>query len=140
MEIKGKLVEKFPTQEVTDTFKKQEFVIEFVENPQYSYSEFLKFEMIQDKCGQIDSHEIGSELIVSFNLKGRKWNDPQGETKYFNTLQAWRLQAGTPAASSPSSPSSPSSTSSAPATGGMDQQKEPTWNNDGEGDAEDLPF
>ena len=134
MEIKGKLVEKFPTQEVTDTFKKQEFVIEFVENPQYPYPEFLKFEIVQDKCGEIDSHEIGSELIVSFNLKGRKWNDPQGEIKYFNKLQAWKLQAGTPAASSPSS------ASSAPATGGMDQQKEPTWNNDGEGDAEDLPF
>jgi hypothetical protein len=28
---------------------------------------------------------------VAFNLKGRKWNDPKGGVKYFNTLQAWRL-------------------------------------------------
>lgn len=89
MEIKGKLVEKLPTQQVTDSFKKQEFVIEFAENPQYP--EFVKFDTIQDKCGQIDSYEVGSELTVSFNLKGRKWNDPKGGTKYFNTLQAWKI-------------------------------------------------
>lgn len=129
MEIKGKLVEKFPTQQVTDSFKKQEFVIEFAENPQYP--EFVKFETIQDKCGQIDSYEVGSELTVSFNLKGRKWNDPKGGTKYFNTLQAWKLQAGV-AAQTPSAP--------APSEGSMDQQEEPAWNNASEGDSDDLPF
>jgi len=131
MEIKGKLVEKFPVQQVTDKFKKQEFVIEFAENPQYP--EFVKFETIQDKCGQIDSFEVGSELTVSFNLKGRKWDDPKGGTKYFNTLQAWRLQAGATAAA-------PAPTSTAPQAGGMDQQEEPAWNNASEGDSDDLPF
>ena len=131
MEIKGKLVEKFPVQQVTDKFKKQEFVIEFAENPQYP--EFVKFETIQDKCGQIDSFEVGSELTVSFNLKGRKWDDPKGGTKYFNTLQAWRLQAGATAAA-------PAPTSAAPQVGGMDQQEEPAWDNASEGDGDDLPF
>jgi len=132
MEIKGKLVEKFPTQQVTDTFKKQEFVIEFADNPQYP--EFVKFETIQDKCGLIDKFDVGAELTVAFNLKGRKWNDPKGGIKYFNTLQAWKLQAGTAAA-----PSAPAA-SSAPATGGMDQQEEPAWDNASDGDADDLPF
>jgi hypothetical protein len=131
MEIKGKLVEKFAVQQVTDSFKKQEFVIEFAENPQYP--EFVKFETIQDKCGQIDSYNVGSELTVSFNLKGRKWNDPKGGTKYFNTLQAWKLQAGTVA-------TAPAPTSAAPQAGGMDQQEEPAWDNASEGDSDDLPF
>jgi len=129
MEIKGKLVEKFAVQQITDKFKKQEFVIEFAENPQYP--EFVKFETIQDKCGQIDSFAVGSELTVSFNLKGRKWDDPKGGTKYFNTLQAWRLQAGATA---------PVPDSAAPQAGAMDQQEEPAWNNPSEGDSDDLPF
>ena len=64
-------------------------MVEFAENPQYP--EFVKFELIQDKCDLLDSYEVGQELEVHFNLKGRKWVDPQGQTKYFNSLQAWRL-------------------------------------------------
>lgn len=91
MDITGKLVEIFDTQQVSDRFQKREFVIEHVENPQYP--EYIKFELIQDKVDLLDSFQPGQELQVFFNLKGRRWNSPQGETKYFNTLQAWRLAA-----------------------------------------------
>ena len=40
------LVEIFEEQQVTASFKKREFVVEFAENPQYP--EFVKFELIQD--------------------------------------------------------------------------------------------
>ncbi len=89
MEIKGRLLDKMPIQHISDTFEKQEFVIEFAENPQYP--EHLKFELIQGKCGEIDKFNIGTTLTVSFNLKGRKWEDPKGGVKYFNTLQAWKI-------------------------------------------------
>lgn len=103
MDIKAKLIEKSDTQKVSDRFQKREFVVEFAENPQYP--EFVKFELIQDKCDLLDSYEVGQELEVHFNLKGRKWVDPQGQTKYFNSLQAWRL---VPASSSASAPSNQS--------------------------------
>lgn len=89
MNIKGKLVEIFEEQQITGSFKKREFVVEYAENPQYP--EFVKFELIQDKCGVINSFQVDQEIEVHFNLKGRKWNDPNGGTKYFNTLQAWRI-------------------------------------------------
>ncbi len=89
MNIKGKITVIFDTQQVTASFQKREFVIEYVENPQYP--EFLKFELIQDKCNLIDRYSVGQEVDVHFNLKGRKWTDPNGQDKYFNTLQAWRL-------------------------------------------------
>ena len=76
MNIKGKILEISPTQQVTDSFKKREFVIEYAENPQYP--EFVKFESIQDKCGLLDAYKPGDEIEVYFNLKGRKWNDPKG--------------------------------------------------------------
>ena len=91
MEIKAKLLEIFEIQKISDTFKKREFVVEYTENPQYP--EFLKFELIQDKCELLDKLSSGQEVEVHFNLKGRKWTDPQGVIKYFNTLQAWRILA-----------------------------------------------
>lgn len=89
MEIIGRLVEKMQIQHISDTFEKQEFVIEFAENPQYP--EFIKLELIQGKCGDIDKFNIGTTITVAFNLKGRKWTDPDGVDKYFNTLQAWNI-------------------------------------------------
>ena len=89
MIVEGKIVEKYDTQNIKDTFKKREFVLEYAENPQYP--EFVKFELIQSNCDQLDSINIGDDVSVNFNLKGRKWTDPQGEVKYFNSLQAWRV-------------------------------------------------
>ena len=89
MEIKAKIERIFQTQQVTASFRKREFVVEYADNPQYP--EYIKLEMIQDKCDQLDSFSPGQNVTVSFNLKGRKWTDPQGVDKYFNTLQAWRI-------------------------------------------------
>lgn len=91
MNIRGKLIEKFETQEVTSSFRKREFIVEYAENPQYP--EFLKFELIQSNCEQLDNLDIGAEININFNLKGRKWTDPEGNVKYFNSLQAWRIDA-----------------------------------------------
>ena len=91
MEIQAKIIEIFETVEVSDRFRKREFVVEYAESAQYP--EFLKFEVIQEKCELMDHFNIGDEVEVSFNLKGRKWNSPQGEVKYFNSLQAWKLLA-----------------------------------------------
>lgn len=104
MTIEGKLLEKNDTQEVTNSFKKREFVIEYAENPQYP--EFLKFELIQNNCQQLDEFSEGDQIRVSFNLKGRKWTDPKGEVKYFNSLQAWRLEK-TADGAGPEAPDSP---------------------------------
>ncbi len=90
MNITGKILEIFDTQNVTDTFKKREFVIEYADNSQYP--QFLKFEMVQDRCDQLNDYQPGDEVVVHFDLRGRKWTDPQGNVKYFNSLQAWRLE------------------------------------------------
>ena len=71
---------------------------------------------------------MGDELDVHFNLKGRKWTDPKGEVKYFNSLQAWRLEAGTAGQPAQSQPQADS-------TEGLE---EPGWITDNEED--DLPF
>lgn len=125
MNVKGKILQISDTQNVSASFKKREFVLEYAENPQYP--EYLKFEMIQDKCDLLNGYNVNDQVDVSFNLKGRKWTDAKGEVKYFNSLQAWKLarvQDGGGAAPDTDN--------------GMDQMEEPGWiNADGK---EDLPF
>jgi hypothetical protein len=96
MNIKGKLLVKFDTQEVSSSFKKREFVVEFAENP--DYPEVIKLEFIQDKCSLLDLAKVGQTVSVEYNLKGRAWTNQQGVTSYFNTLQAWKIdiEAGQP--------------------------------------------
>ena len=90
MKVLGKLADIKATQQVSDAFRKRSFVLEYTENPQYP--EYITFELIQDKCDLLDNFKSGQEVEVSFNLKGRKWLNPEGETKYFNSLQAWRIE------------------------------------------------
>ena len=123
MNIKGKILELKDTVQVTDTFKKREFIVEYAENPQYP--EFVKFELVQDKCDLIDNLSVGQEVDVHFNLRGRKWTDPQGEVKYFNSLQAWRID---PAAAPEQSTGDPGST------------QEPAWLDSEDSADDDLPF
>ncbi len=118
MNIKGKLIEKFDTQDVSDSFRKREFVVEYSENPQYP--ELLKFELIQSNCDQLNDFEIGDEIDVTFNLKGRKWTDPQGNDKYFNSLQAWRLDKTAPSQ--------------------VNQESDPEWMKEDFSEDDDLPF
>jgi len=90
MNVRGKLFEIFDVSKVSESFRKREFVIEYAENPQYP--EYLKFELIQDKCDLLNNFKVGSLVEVYFNLKGRLWTNPKGEKVYFNSLQAWRLE------------------------------------------------
>lgn len=128
MEIAGKITEIFDEQQITDTFKKREFVIEYVENPQYP--EYLVFQAIQDKTSMLDEFNVGDDVVVSFNLKGRKWTSPKGEVKYFNTLQAWRLSR-----KSMSQGDEGGSQGAAPSN-----DVPPPSSQDAPGDFDDLPF
>lgn len=89
MEIKGKVLEIGATQQVTETVKKRELIVEYAENPQYP--EYLKFEAIQDRCNLLDAVKAGDDVEVFFNLKGRPWTDKTGKKVYFNTLQIWMV-------------------------------------------------
>jgi hypothetical protein len=94
MKVIGRLLEMQETQQVSDSFKKRVFVLEHNENPQYP--EYISFELVQDRCSLLDHFQPGQDVEVSFNLRGRKWVSPEGATKYFNTLQAWRIEAVAP--------------------------------------------
>ncbi|HMX04892.1 MAG TPA: DUF3127 domain-containing protein [Chitinophagales bacterium] len=91
-ELTGKVLEIFPTQEVSATFKKREFVIEKSESSgDRTFTDFIKFQLIQDRCALADNFKIGDEVKVTFNIKGSKW-EKEGRTNYFTNLDVWRLE------------------------------------------------
>ncbi|WDF55180.1 DUF3127 domain-containing protein [Mucilaginibacter sp. KACC 22063] len=99
MDIKGKVHEVSATMQVTETLKKRELILEYIENPQYP--EYIKFEAIQDRCNLLDNVREGDNVEVSFNLKGRPWTDRTGKKSYFNTLQLWKVNVIGGAGSAP---------------------------------------
>tara|TARA_B110000503_G_C6820041_1_gene278518 strand:+ start:101 stop:484 length:384 start_codon:yes stop_codon:yes gene_type:complete len=77
------------TVQITEKFSKREFV---VTESSSMYPQDIMFQAAQDKCSMIDGFNENDQVEVSFNLRGREWTSPQGEVKYFNTLDAWRIE------------------------------------------------
>lgn len=68
-------------------FRKRELVVTTNEQ----YPQHIMLEFVQDKTDLLDKFKVGQEVKVGLNLRGREWISPQGETKYFNTLQGWSI-------------------------------------------------
>ena len=102
MNVTGKLKLKYDTQKVSEKFSKRDFVLSTdLATP---YPQHVSFQVTGDKCALLDKFNEGDELTVQFNLRGREWNGPQG-IKYFNTLEAWRIDKvsdGVPVQNAPS--------------------------------------
>lgn len=77
-------------QHISEKFSKREFAVTV---PDEKYPQHVAFQCTQDKCELLNNFMEGQEVEVSFNLRGREWTSPQGEVKYFNTLEAWRIEA-----------------------------------------------
>lgn len=87
--LKGKLIVKGDEQQINEKFKKREFV---VQDDSTQYPQVIQFQLVQDKCSLLDAYNEGDEISVNFNLRGREWTSPKdGQVKYFNTLEAWKL-------------------------------------------------
>jgi len=88
MEIKGKIVEIYKTIERKNSFKTRDLVIK----QEGEYPEYITIQFIQDKCEVLSSYKKNDDVVIGINIKGRMWEDPEGETKYFNTIQGWRIK------------------------------------------------
>lgn len=89
MEVVGKVKFIGAEQEVSASFRKRELVVATEEQ----YPQFISINFVQDKTELLDRFTVGDEVKVSINLRGREWVNPQGETKYFNDIQGWRIDA-----------------------------------------------
>lgn len=86
----GFLKVKGPEVVVSEKFKKREFVL--TDNAS-SYPQTILFQLTQDRCSLIENDKVGDEITVHFLLKGREWKNPQGEVKFFNSLDVFRIES-----------------------------------------------
>jgi single-stranded DNA-binding protein len=87
----GRLHIIFDTKQVSERFTKREFVVEIADNPKYP--QMVLFQLSGDRCAQLDEFRVGDQIRIEFSLRGREWRSPQGETKYFNSLDVWKVEA-----------------------------------------------
>ena len=88
MKITGTLKVKKDTQVVSEQFSKREFVLTVVDG---SFSNDILIQLTKDKCNLLNAFSIGDLLEVEINLSGKCWLNPQGEEKYFNSLNGWKI-------------------------------------------------
>ena len=126
MEVSGKIKVINAEQQVIASFKKRELVVTTDEQ----YPQHIMIEFTQDKCDLLNSYAPNESVKVSINLRGREWVNPQGETKYFNSIQGWRIErlAAEGAAPSQAAPAMPAAESFPPATNFKEEEHD------------DLPF
>ena len=126
MEVIGKIKMIGATQDVSASFKKRELVVTTEEQ----YPQHIMVEFTQAKVDDLNSYQVGEQVKVSINLRGREWVNPQGETKYFNSIQGWRIErmAAAAPAGAPEMPPMPAAEACAPATDCKEEEHD------------DLPF
>lgn len=69
-------------------FRKRDFVVTTDEQ----YPQHIIINLIQDKCDMLNNYQVGEQVKVSINIRGREWTNPEGQVKYFNDISAWRIE------------------------------------------------
>jgi hypothetical protein len=91
-EITGKVIDILPVNQVSDKFRKREFVIERKEAGGTGlFIDYIKFQLVQDKCDLINESYLNEEIRIWFNIKGNKW-ERDGRINYFTNLDAWKIE------------------------------------------------
>lgn len=89
MEIQGRIKQIFPSQMIGQNgFEKRDLVIVTDEN----YPQTIIIQFTQQRCDLLDSLQVGQNVKVYINIRGREWTNPQGEIKYFNTIEGWKIE------------------------------------------------
>lgn len=90
MIVEGNLKVIYETEDIgTSGFQKRDCVVTTDEQ----YPQHILIQFTQDKCNLLTSFRVGEKVKVDINIRGREWVSPQGETKYFNTIQGWRISS-----------------------------------------------
>ena len=82
MKLTGKIIETIPFEK--GDFYKTEVVLAVADG---AYTQEIPIEFVKDNADHVKDLSIGDEITVSFNIKGRKWND-----RRFLSLDGWKVE------------------------------------------------
>ena len=89
MKVTGKIHFVSALRVVSEKFKSKDVVI-ITED---KFPQYITVQFTQDKTELISQVNIGEQVEISINLRGREWKSPTGEIKYFNTIEGWQINA-----------------------------------------------
>lgn len=107
-DVKGKILHIAAPENVTDSFRKRELIIEIDGDTQYPNT--IKFEAVQAKCDDnfFSEARVGDEATISFNLRGNVYdNKAKNKKEVFNSLQFWKGQLNRTTAAAPQQQAAP---------------------------------
>jgi len=89
MSITGKVLNVGTTETFgAKGFRKRNLIIETSEK----YPQEVCIEFVQDNVSLLDSYKLDDNIEIEYNIRGRKWESPSGEIKYFTSIQGWKIE------------------------------------------------
>lgn len=88
-QLTGVLREIYPVQEISDKFRKRDIV---VTDNSTQYEQHIKMQVTQDRCELFDNLNVGDEVKVSYNVRGKQYTKKDGIIDYFTTLEVWKVE------------------------------------------------
>ncbi|MYZ60765.1 DUF3127 domain-containing protein [Elizabethkingia anophelis] len=88
MELTGIIKKKGSVQTFGSGFQKAELVLQTEEQ----YPQPILIEFLSDKTDLLNTISEGDKVKVGINIRGREWQSPDGEVKYFNSITGWRIE------------------------------------------------
>lgn len=112
MTVSGKIEFIETAKRISDKLTKRMVVVTTADK----YPQSIPIELVNDKCALVDNAKIGDDITVHVNIRGRKWINPQGDAKYFCSIEGWRVElvSATPQSSASSTPTTETDNSNLP--------------------------
>jgi hypothetical protein len=85
--VQGTIKSISDVKQITEKFSKVEMVIVTSED----YPQTLMIEWPNDQANLPLKFAEGDVVEASVNIRGREWESPSGDVKYFTSLSGWRL-------------------------------------------------
>jgi len=144
LEVTGKLIVKYDTQQVSEKFRKREFVLELSEDINgNTYTNYAKMQLVQNKCDLLDRFSEGDVVKVNFNIKGNRW-EKEGRVNFITNLDAWRIESAAASTGAPQGGQGNFSNTGAPGntgtTGNYSNEGGNYTNPSAPDQVDDLPF
>ena len=88
MNLQGTIRKIEDTQTFKSDFKKRNVILTTDEK----YPQHVAIEFLQDKISILDNYNTGDQVKIAINIRGKEWINPEGVTKYFNSIVGWRIE------------------------------------------------
>ncbi|WP_407531954.1 DUF3127 domain-containing protein [Elizabethkingia meningoseptica] len=88
MELIGTVKKVFDVQTFNSGFQKRELIL----LTQEQYPQSISIEFLSDKIDLLNTISEGEQVKVGINIRGREWQAPDGQIKYFNSITGWRVE------------------------------------------------